>query len=188
MISFACLLVRPDRVFGCSVGRGQHDYRVTRVVPSTGYDIRVTALLKSRVEVLVTIAERYQELVEPAGSNGLPGSGEHVPLMPRTYTATVRAFESLYRVCPARSSVLGWFMGPTRTTWGCPECGQPTGEGVRHIHRIEGKPRKVDRVRIVVKHREAGMASLAESGILWMAEEWCWPFEPMRPDEIMVAA
>lgn len=152
----------------------------------------MSQVLKSRVDVLVTIAERYQELVEPAGGNGVPGSGEYLPLMPRTYTATVRAFEWLlggipgrYPPCPARSSVVAWFMGPTRIAWGCPECGNPTEANIRHIHKIEGKPKKVDRAPLVVKSRH-GDASLAESGILWMAEMWRWAFEPMLPNELLV--
>lgn len=146
----------------------------------------MTPLLKSRVDVLVTIAERYQELVEPAGRNGEPGNGDHPPIPPRTYTSTVRAFEVLYRQCPARSSVLGWFMGPTRIAVGCPECGRVTERKCEH--RIEGKLRKIDPVRIVVKERRLTAASLAESGILWMAEMWDRPFEPMLPNELLAVA
>jgi hypothetical protein len=55
--------------------------------------------LSSRARVLWEIAERYHELVDPLNSGeGIRGTGELVPLMPRTYTATVKEFERLFAV------------------------------------------------------------------------------------------
>lgn len=71
----------------------------------------------SRVLVLREIAGRYHELVSPSSANGAAGSGDHVPLTPSTYTATVKEFErqmaamkydratSLVRVGPGKVSV-----------------------------------------------------------------------------------
>jgi hypothetical protein len=47
---------------------------------------------------LRVLLERYAELVDPQQSRGGLGSGERLPLMPATYTASVRELERLLRV------------------------------------------------------------------------------------------
>lgn len=62
-----------------------------------------------RLETVVTLLERYHEFVTPSSMNGVGGTGEHVPLMPDTYTASVREIERLLRrMRESRDALIRW--------------------------------------------------------------------------------
>lgn len=151
--------------------------------------------LDGRVRVLVEIAERFQELVDPlSGSAGLRGDGESVGLMPRTYTPSVREFERLVlRLREERHSKWWhlnefWLQAESRTVWWCSKCKRQTHQEV-HDHGTPDRVLNVSGRRQVVwsRHRNADRAK-ALVAIEWMAVEWSLGSEPMLPDEIRVAA
>lgn len=148
----------------------------------------------TRVRVLVEIAERYHELVDPLNGPGESvGTGELLSLMPRTYTATVKEFERLVKLLRVEERELwghvnGWWLSATtRTVWLCPRCG-PCHQS-EHVHqgRKTGKPLTVKCRRVRQWRRATGAReSLALEGLNWVADRWGLGTEPMLPSEILV--
>jgi len=139
--------------------------------------------LTRREEVIVQLLERFQELVEPAGGNGIPGSGDYLPLMPATYTPSVRELERLLiRMRDERRSQ--WWHVTERYL----RC--------QHVNRDvpvkrkgkNGKTVTVVERQLVVTFHPGVRAEKVRRGISWLAEEWRLGHEPMIPQELMVAA
>lgn len=49
--------------------------------------------MNSREETIVEMLRRYNEAQDPSAKSGLPGTGEHVPLMPATWNTSFRELE-----------------------------------------------------------------------------------------------
>ena len=63
-----------------------------------------------RAEVIAILLERYYELVEPFnGPTGVRGSGDRIPMMPETYTRSVRQLEVELRDMRERPQPLPMF-------------------------------------------------------------------------------
>lgn len=152
-------------------------------------------LLDGRVRILTTIAERYHELIEPAGREGVRGSGGAIPLPPSTYTPSVREFERLLGLLRNERHSVWWHVrayyvdAEHRLTWFCPKC-RGLSHKPEHTHDdAAGRPYVVagkQHVR-VSRHRNANEKKAAK-GIVWMAGRWALGSEPMLPDELRVAA
>ena len=154
-------------------------------------------LLESRVRILIEIAERFRELVDPlSGPSGVRGDGGSGPGMPPTYTATVREFERLaVRLREERRDLWwhldGWWLSAeSRTVFHCPRCGMCHQPAHRHpSRRNAGKVVEVKCKRVIAWSRRPGAReSLARKAVETMAGWWVLESEPMLPEEIRIAA
>lgn len=157
----------------------------------------------SRITVLRTIAAHYHELTDPMQARSKKGSGAKLPLMPQTYTPTVREFERLtsllrqhgvrYTLTDGRITtltqlrwhLLAYYIDAT-TTLQQPAAKPPRnrkGELRRQPTDDHGQPlahRKIHR------HPNA-RRDLADAALEWIANHWTAPYEPMLPDELLTA-
>lgn len=158
--------------------------------------------MNTRVEVLREIAGRYHELVSNSGSPGQPGSGDRIPLMPATYTQTVREFERLMAymrhdrgeslqvvdgekvsVRALRWHILEWYVNATHTIRHVP-IQLKKGRKIALLHDQDGHA--ITTTPIVRWHRlPAAKETLADAGLAWMAAAWALRSEPMLPAELM---
>lgn len=195
-----------------------------------------------REQILVQLLERYTDLTTPAGANGQPGSGDYLPLMPSTYTPSVRELERLLvqmRMLAKRGAVayfglptatakdatflfsshqdsafqqitrrrrdglpeleaeplgelrwhvMEWWINARRSTFEPPNITKPN-RGKRQLHRpqvdeLDGRPLRQVRVSRAAGARQ----DKALRGVAWLAGNWGLPYEPMLPQEILVAA
>ena len=164
-------------------------------------------MTRSRESVIVTLLERYEELVDPMQVRDTPGEGSGLVLMPRTYTASVRELERLLAVMREDRThplialpnthkvslracwwhINEWYLRAQVTLASAPA--QPKAPRKRRELRRDqvdafGDALKVRRVRRDPAAREA----IALVGVRWIAENWGLVSEPMLPNELLVAA
>lgn len=168
--------------------------------------------LSPRATVLWTIAENYQDLVDPLNSRaGIHGTGEALALTPATYTSTVREFERLMTTmrndrhrslitlgAGERVSVrslhwhlLEYHLKAVRTTR-APKLTIARGHTPRKLVKLQvddqGSPLPQFRVH---RHPQARL-ELAAAACEWQAENWGLSHEPMLPaamtEPMLVAA
>lgn len=136
-----------------------------------------------REEVLVQLLERYAELAEPGGGNNVPGSGDHVPLMPHTYTPSVRELERLLiRMRTERRSQ--WW----HTTERYLRCHHTTKDMPVKRKAKNGKTVAIIERQVVITWHPGVRAEKVRRGVTWLAQEWKLGHEPMLPAELLVAA
>lgn len=147
------------------------------------------------------IAARYHELVDPLNSGeGVRGTGELVPLMPATYTESVREFERLYDLMRNRAkqeSFRGVSVGTLR--WHILEYHLKAEKVVRiePVRVLKGRKRVqlrdangdlVVRLNVGYRRHPDAREGRAVDGIEWIAGRWGLRSEPMLPRELLVAA
>lgn len=156
----------------------------------------------SRVAVLRTIAERYHELTDPMQARDKQGDGVKAPLMPRTYTPTVKEFERLtglmrdqhhdrYTIAEGKITTLGelrwhllaWYVDVTTTIRRVP-IRLERGRAKTLLKDARGKPIDTRPIRIEHRHPRA-RKELADTALIWLADHWTARHEPMLPDEIL---
>ncbi len=162
---------------------------------------------QSRIEIITTLLERYDELVDPSQMRDQPGDGTGLVLMPRTWTASVRELERLLCVMREdRTSPLlalpnghnvslracwwhinAWYLTAEVTLAAAPA--QPKApRKKRELKREQvdafGDALKIRRVRRDPAARE----EIALRGVRWMAHHWRLVSEPMLPNELLIAA
>lgn len=162
-----------------------------------------------RVPILIEIAERYRELVEPLnGPSGVRGDGD-APMIgrhdrrcqvARTLRCTcsyrsVHEFERLaVRLRDERHHLWWhlnayWLEAESRTINWCPRCHRETHD-FEHVHaRKDGTRFTVQTRRRVIwqRHRNADRDK-ARKAVEQLAGWWALESEPMLPDEYRVAA
>lgn len=149
-----------------------------------------------RVQVLREIAEKYVELTDPAGQSGELGSGDRVPLMPRTYTATVKEFERLLAVMrnqakqqaysgfplgKLRWHLIEFYVAPMKVRRNDPVTVVSHGKR-RQLRNGDGTLRTRP-VIVTRRHRDA-RKDRADLALDWMAANWGLVTEPMLPSEL----
>lgn len=147
-----------------------------------------------RQEILTQLLERYNELTDPMQTRR-PGDGTHVPLMPETYTPSVKELERLLIRLRDERHHLWWhinerYLKVTETNaYRCPKCGGIT-HASHHRHRDRrGKLHDYPGARIIVHHwNHRTNPTKIRTAIEWLATEWNLKSEPMIPTELMVAA
>lgn len=151
-----------------------------------------------RVEVLVVLLERYQELVDPLnGPSGVAGDGESVVRMPITYTASVRELERLLRVMREDRSeplqLVGGRKVSVRALWWhvyhryIASTTRTVDVEVLKRGKNGKRHRDIER-RAVPCYDRAVNPVLVAAGVSWMAEAWSLASEPMIPSALLVAA
>lgn len=159
-----------------------------------------------RIKVLEQIAIHYQDLVQPTfGALEPGGDGAGIPLMPATYTATVREFERLAKAMRddrhrqliqlpdgSKASVrqLAWHLreyhlNATRTIRHQPIVKKRHGKPVRLLN-ADGTTatRPVTRMQ---RHPQSN-EHLANLALGWIAAHWGLVTEPMLPNDLRDAA
>lgn len=141
----------------------------------------------TRLHVIRTILERYSELVDPMQSRSTVGDGVAIPLMPGTYTPTVREVERILNAMRDSGHPL-----LRRLWWNLHEryIAATTRTVSRTVTRkVKGGKRLTvteRHVQPVFDHRvNERMVSL---GVRWVASEWSLRGEPMLPRELQVSA
>jgi hypothetical protein len=133
----------------------------------------------TRELALVALLERYDDLVEPwvgPGSSGLVG----VPLMPPTYTDSVRELERLLRRLREERRGLWWHVNEhyLAVSW--------VARTVYVRRRAKGgKHATVAERRLERQGDESDPRKVAE-GVAWLAESWGLEHEPMLPELMLV--
>jgi hypothetical protein len=150
--------------------------------------------LSNRARVLWEIAEEHDELVCPLnGGEGVRGTGESVPMMPPTYSATVREFERLmgvmrnqarqqaFRGCAVgtlRWHVLEYLLKPERVVR-AETVKVRKGRRLVELRHPDGS--LVMRPVVGYARRDPGARKdRAADGIEWIAEHWSLSFEPQK--------
>lgn len=139
--------------------------------------------MTKREQVIITLLERYAELVDPMQVRDGTGDGTDVNLMPRTYTPTVRELERLLiRMRTERRSQ--WWHVTERYL----RCQHKTMDV--HVKRKakNGKTVKVLERQVVTTWHPGVKNERVRRGIEWLADQWSLPTEPMIPRELLVAA
>ena len=153
-------------------------------------------------EIIAYLLEHYWELVEPLnGPSGVRGTGERLPQMPPTYTASVRQLERELRLMRAaraplpllRRHALDYYMGAERhrrdaflvvhrsgRTEPCLDAqGLPRSprEGERILRTAAGEPAL--RPVLCVERPSQARKDLADAGCRYLAQRF--PFRPQIP-------
>jgi hypothetical protein len=131
----------------------------------------------SRVQAIVALLERYDDLVDP-WREGTGGMG--VPMMPPTYTSDVRELERLLRRMRDELKPLWWHLNEhfLAVTW------------VQKTVFVQRKTKHGKRLTIAERRMErlgdrSDERRVAE-GVAWLAEEWALGHEPMVPELALV--
>lgn len=138
--------------------------------------------LTGRQRIIVELLDRYDELVSPLQARNGHGDGEPLPLMPATYTASVRELERLMQRMRAERPSQWWHVNEhyIACTWVVREV--PVRRKAKRGHVTELTRARVRRASPAVR------AEKVRRGVQWLADEWAAPFEPMLPQELLVAA
>lgn len=156
-----------------------------------------TASKTSRQQVIETLLERYHDLVDPMQSRGVLGDGEHLPLMPATYTASVRELERLLGAMreDRLSSLVALTTGERASVrslhWHVSERYIRSLVRTRDVpvtRRAKGKRTvTVLERRVVTTYSPKVRQVLVDAAIAWLADNWALRSEPMLPNELLAA-
>lgn len=167
--------------------------------------------MSSRERVIVELLVRLPELVDPMQSRSGLGDGVALPLMPATYTASVREVERLLRVMrDDRSSPLirdaagvkviadGQPVSVRRLWWhvrGFYVDVDRSPVAPQRVKVAKSKRRQLVRLatdstgRPLPSRREVrqpgARRDLAELGVAWIASHWSLKHEPFLPAEVV---
>lgn len=167
--------------------------------------------MSSRERVIVELLVRLPELVDPMQSRSGLGDGVALPLMPGTWTASVREVERLLRVMreDRSSPLLVDGAGVRIVVDGQPVSVRRLWWHVRGFYvDVDRSPVVPQRVRVprskrrqlvrlatdatgraLPQRRErrdpAARRSIAELGVAWMAAHWSLKHEPFLPVEVV---
>ena len=153
----------------------------------------------NRTETIRELLSRYHELVDPLnGSAGIPGDGDSVIRMPRTYNASVRELERLLRgMRDDRHASLVLYAPGTkcsvRALWWHLNA-RFIAAGTRTVERqVTQRGKNGKRLTVMVRQVEATYSPAVDprkvdAGIQYLASAWSLRLEPMLPSELLVAA
>jgi hypothetical protein len=164
------------RLTSNSESNSAESQRPRGVVRSRGY---TRALVTPRELAIVALLERYDELVDPS-QGGFSSREVGVPLMPPTYTDSVRELERLLRLMRAERRRLWWHVNEhflavewvARDVW--------VRRQTKHGKHVTVAERRLER------RADGSDARLVERGVEWLARHWGLVHEPMLPSEAMV--
>ena len=155
--------------------------------------------VSNRTEIIRQLLDRYHELVDPLnGGSGVPGDGDSVNLMPRTYSASVKELERLLkRMRDDRVESLVLIAPGTkcsvRSLWWHLNA-RFIAAGTRTVDRqVTQRGKNGKRLTLTVRQVEAvydrGVdPRKVDAGIQYLASNWGLAQEPFLPSELLVAA
>lgn len=140
--------------------------------------------LSQRAQVIAAILERLDEFSDPLnGPSSMAGSGDRVPLMPGTYTASVREVERLYKQLRSEDRSLHWhlaewYVRPTVKVAVLPKLTRRHGKTVQVLN-ADRTP--VTTRSLITRRNPNARQETANRGVTWMAERWALVHEPFFP-------
>lgn len=145
--------------------------------------------MSRREQIIAELLERLVELTDPQQARGKTGDGEHLPLMPATYTSSVRETERLLRSLRDQRRRDWWHLSERylRST-------AATKDVPVRLKAKNGKTAYVLERRVVIVFHPAVEHDRVDAGIGWIADNWGQGYgaftssEPMLPRELQVAA
>lgn len=164
--------------------------------PGTIQTVAGRSTPSNRERVIRDLLERYHDLTDPQQTRAGRGEGEPLPLMPVTYTPTVRELERLLTVMrqdrhrpliqvgAEKVSVrrLWWHVSERYLRCQVTLKDVPVKRKAKH-----GKTLTVLERRAVVTPQPGVNPVFVDRGIRWLAEEWGLASEPMLPKELLAA-
>lgn len=139
-----------------------------------------------RERVLIELLRLYNDLASPMqGPAGIAGDGDSLPLMPSTYTASVRELERLLTVMRADARSIHWHVSEyfiRCTTRNATVWEKRKAKG--------GKTLSVEVRKIVYVRDNAIRLEKVRRGVSWLADHWNAKAigEPMLPSAVLEEA
>ena len=150
--------------------------------------------MSKREEIIYQLLERWDDLVEPGVHVDAPGDRAYIPLMPSTYTPTVRELERLLKVMRSERRSQWWHVTERYLRSSVRVIEVPVKNGrvklPPHTTHLAGGIQRGDKTaRLTVKTwNPAVRAEKVRRGVAWLAIGWSLPHEPMLPNELLAVA
>jgi hypothetical protein len=149
----------------------------------------------TRTETITALLERYDDLVDPQQA-GHSANLTGVPLMPPTYTDSVRELERLLRrMRDDRSEPLlrvGERKVSVRACWWHINTRYIACTRVIKVEMVRRRGKHGKHITVPERHvitlANGSEDAIVKRGVQWIADAWSLKHEPMLPDEAKVAA